>query len=108
MLCDVGYFEHVDRSTALERLKAHEAELRALGVVALSLFGSVARDEAGPASDVDVAVRLDHARKLDLLDFAAINLRLSDLLGAKVDLISEPARKVRFQAQIDRDRVHAF
>jgi predicted nucleotidyltransferase len=98
----------VDRSTALRRLKAHEAELRAMGVVALSLFGSVARDEAGPGSDVDVAVRLDHGRGIDLLDFAEINLKLRDLLGTKVDLISEPARKPRFQAEIDRDRVHAF
>jgi predicted nucleotidyltransferase len=105
---DVGYFPRVDRSTTLKRLKEHEAELRAMGVIALSLFGSVARDEAGPESDVDVAVRLDHARGLDLLDFAEINLRLSDLLGATVDLISEPARKPRFQAEIDRDRVHAF
>lgn len=98
----------MDRSTALRRLKAHEAELRAMGVVALSLFGSVARNEAGPGSDVDVAVRLDHGRGIDLLDFAEINLKLRDLLGTKVDLISEPARKPRFQAEIDRDRVHAF
>jgi predicted nucleotidyltransferase len=98
----------MDRSTALRRLKAHEAELRAMGVVTLSLFGSVARGEAGPESDVDVAVRLDHGRGIDLLDFAEINLKLSDVLGTKVDLISEPARKPRFQAEIDRDRVHAF
>lgn len=98
----------MNRTTAIKRIKAHEAELRAMGVIGLSLFGSVARDEAGAQSDVDVAVRLDHERRLDLLDFAQINLRLSDLLGAKVDLVSEPARKPRFQAQIDRDRVHAF
>ncbi len=79
-----------------------------MGITALALFGSVARDEAGPASDVDIAVRLDEARRLDLIDFAQINLRLQDLLGVKVDLVSEPARKPSFQAQIDRDRVHAF
>lgn len=36
------------------------------------------------------------------------SLRLSDHLGAKVDLVSEPARKPGFQAEIDRDRVDAF
>lgn len=96
------------RTVALSRLAAHELELRAMGVTALSLFGSVARDEAGPASDVDIAVKLDAARQLDLIDFAQINLRLQDMLGVKVDLVSEPARKPRFQTQIDRDRVHAF
>lgn len=98
----------LERKAVLERLRDHEAELRAMGVERLSLFGSVARGEVGPESDVDVAVRLDEARSIDLLDFAEINLRLNELLGAKVDLISEPARKPHFQAEIDRDRVHAF
>ena len=98
----------MQRSTALSRLTAFEPELRAMGVSGLSLFGSVARDEAGPASDVDIVVRLDETRNLDLIDSAQINLRLQEMLGAKVDLVTEPARKPRFQAQIDRDRVHAF
>jgi len=98
----------MDKEAVLERLRAHEAELKAMGVARLSLFGSVARGEAGEGSDVDLAVELDHARRLDLLDFAQINLRLNDLLGAKVDLISEPVRRPDFQADIDRDRVHAF
>lgn len=98
----------MDRNAVLERLRAHEAELKAMGVARLSLFGSVARGEAGSDSDVDVAVELDHGRGIDLLDFAQINLRLNDLLGAKVDLISEPARRPDFQAEIERDRVDAF
>ena len=98
----------MDKADALTRLRAHEAELRAMGVTALSLFGSVARGEAGPDSDVDVAVTLDRDRHLELLDFATLNLRLQDVLGVKVDLISEPARRARFQTEIDRDRTHAF
>ncbi len=49
------------RNDAIAKLRAHEAELRDAGVVALSVFGSVARDDAGDASDVDVLVRLDDA-----------------------------------------------
>lgn len=98
----------MNKYVVLERLRAHEHELRTMGVARLSLFGSVARGEAGPDSDVDVAVELDHRRGIDLLDFAQINLRLNDMLGTKVDLISEPARKPDFQAEIERDRVHAF
>lgn len=98
----------MDRKAVLERLRAHEAELKAMGVARLSLFGSVARGEAGPDSDVDVAVELDHGRGIDLLDFAQINLRLNDMLERKVDLISEPARRPDFQAEIERDRVDAF
>ena len=45
------------RST-VERLRAHEEELRALGIRSLSVFGSIARGEGSPTSDIDVAVRL--------------------------------------------------
>ena len=39
-------------------LRAREQELKAIGVVSASIFGSVARGDAGPDSDIDVAVRL--------------------------------------------------
>ena len=44
----------MDRDTAISRLKAHEAELRRLGVQHLWLFGSTARGDARPDSDVDL------------------------------------------------------
>ena len=40
-------------------LREHRAELDAMGVRSLSIFGSVARDEAGPESDVDLLVEFD-------------------------------------------------
>ena len=44
----------MDRSKVLAGLRAHEPELRAAGILRLSLFGSVARNEAGVQSDVDL------------------------------------------------------
>jgi uncharacterized protein len=44
----------VNRKEAIARLKRHEAELKALGVDHLYLFGSTARDEAGADSDIDL------------------------------------------------------
>jgi uncharacterized protein len=44
----------MDRGEAVEKLKEHETELRWLGVERLYLFGSTARDEARPDSDVDL------------------------------------------------------
>ena len=50
----------MDRSAALQLLKAHKAELvERFGVARLALFGSTARDTAGPHSDVDVLVTFD-------------------------------------------------
>jgi uncharacterized protein len=91
-----------------ERLRANEAVLRAMGVTSLSRFGSVARGEAGPESDVDVAVTLDYDRGIDLFDFLVTREHVEALLGAEADLVTEPARKASFQADIDRDRVRVW
>ena len=53
------------------------------------VFGSVARGDAGPDSDVDILVELEPGRSL--LDHAALMLDLSDLLGCKVDVVSDRA-----------------
>jgi len=98
----------MDRQTVIERLTGHERELRALGLKSLALFGSTARGESRPDSDVDLAATFDEAARVDLFDFIGIQERLSELLNVPVDLVGEPARKARLQAEIDRDRVHVF
>ena len=98
----------MDCKLAIDRLRLHEQDLRALGVTACSLFGSVARGEAGPGSDVDVAVRLDEARRLTLFDLAEVNHRLEVMLGTKVDVVSEAGLRPRFRARVEADRVRVF
>jgi len=101
----------MERDHVLAALKAHEQELRTAGVLSVSVFGSVARREE-PAHDVDAAVRLGEnfsARGLDYLRrLSELEGRLSSILGCKVDVIEEPARKKRLQTEIDRDRARAF
>jgi hypothetical protein len=98
----------MDRDEVIRRLRAHEAELRAMGVERLSLFGSVARGEAGPESDVDLAAEFDRSRPFGMFQFAALEGRLRDLVGRSVDLVGEPARKARVQQAIEGDRIRAF
>lgn len=98
----------MDRATALSRLKAHEVELRRMGVLSLSLFGSTARGEASAASDVDIAATFADDAHVGMFAFASIAARLNDLLGVPVDLVGEPARRTAVQAEIDRDRVRVF
>jgi uncharacterized protein len=73
------------RDDALAILAAHKDELARFHVKSLALFGSVARDEAGPESDVDVLVEFDETPSL--LKLIAVEHHLSDLLGTKVDLV---------------------
>jgi predicted nucleotidyltransferase len=89
-------------------LRAHEAELRAAGIRRLSLFGSVARGDAGPDSDIDLAAELDREARIDLVRLINLEERIGELVGRKVDLVPEPVEKPRLRANIDRDRKLAF
>lgn len=57
------------------------------GAQALRVFGSVARGEDGPDSDIDLLVRLEDGRSL--LDMIGLQQDMEDLLGRRVDVVSE-------------------
>jgi predicted nucleotidyltransferase len=100
------------RDEALAILRAHQAELRTLGVESLSLFGSMARGDATAVSDVDVTVRLTpEASKGGFAYFGRLDeltRRLREILGCPVDVIAEPVRKDRLRQNIEREATLAF
>lgn len=69
------------------RLEGHDADLQALGVRFLAVFGSVARGEAGSGSDVDLLV--DFEGPADFDRFMDLRFLLEDLLAAPVDLVTQ-------------------
>jgi predicted nucleotidyltransferase len=79
------------RDEVLRILAAHRDELRReYSVKSLALFGSVARDEATGASDIDILVDFD--RRVSLFDLIGLQLRLQDLLRVpKVDVVMRDA-----------------
>lgn len=89
-------------------LRAHEPDLRRAGLRRLSVFGSVARGDYADESDIDLAVELDPEARMDFFRLVGIEMELAELLGRPVQLIPEPVRKARLQANIDRDRRRAF
>jgi predicted nucleotidyltransferase len=96
----------------IAKLRAHEAELRAEGVLSLSLIGSVARGEDGNESDIDVVVRLtDEFAGNGFAYFGRLDQvtrHLEAILGRPVDVVAEPVRKVRLRRRIEEDRAVAF
>jgi len=74
----------VQRAEAIRRIEAHRTELRSLGVRSLSIFGSVARDEAGSDSDVDVIAEFDVP--VGYFHLFRVRRRLEEILGTRVDL----------------------
>lgn len=89
-------------------LRANEAELHRAGIRRLSLFGSVARGDAGACSDIDLAAELDPEAHIGLFALGRLERRLAERVGRKVDLVPEPVEKPRLRALIDRDRRRAF
>jgi uncharacterized protein len=74
-----------------ELLKEHRNAIIALaakhGARQPRVFGSVIRGEAGPESDIDLLVKMEEGRRL--LDLSALILDRKELLGVKVDVVSE-------------------
>jgi predicted nucleotidyltransferase len=93
------------REDALRRLSGLRTELPSLGVRSLELFGSVARGEAGPQSDVDLLVEFD--RPVGLFHFARVQRRLEEILGCRVDLVMKEAVKPQLRARILAEAVRA-
>ena len=75
----------MDRAEAIAKLREHEAELKKLGVEHLYMFGSAARDEAKPDSDVDLF--FDHPEgSLDLYELMDVRECAAQILGARPTL----------------------
>ena len=71
------------------------------GVIRIALFGSVARGEADPHSDIDLVV--EFSKPISLLEFTALERQLSEALGRKVDLLTEAAISPYLREKIKRD-----
>lgn len=65
------------------------------------IFGSVARDEAGRDSDLDVLVDLEPGRSL--FDLGSLLMELQDLLGCRVDVVTEKGLRPRIRERVLRE-----
>ena len=94
----------MNRNKVLKLLKQHQTELRKLGVKSLALFGSVARDQAGPESDIDLLIEFSKRINFDL--YMDVKIYLEDLLGSKVDLLLPQSIRPQIRPYIEQDLVY--
>ncbi len=94
----------MQRDEILQRLTTQHDALRVFKVKSLAVFGSVARGEARPDSDVDVLVEFEGPatfdRYMQLKDF------LEDVLGASVDLLTRKGVRPELASSIEQEAVY--
>lgn len=94
----------MDRDRALQLLADHKPVLaQRFGVKRLALFGSVARNAAGPDSDVDVLV--DFGGPATPEAYFGVQFYLEDLLQCPIDLVTERALRTQIRPYVERDAI---
>lgn len=85
----------------IEALRSHSERLADLGVLSLSVFGSVARGDARPDSDVDFLVDFDGPATFDR--YIQLRFFLEDLLNCRIDLLTRQAVRAELRSAIEED-----
>ncbi len=94
--------------TVLAVLRANRDRLVALGVVHAGVFGSTARGEAGPDSDVDVLVVLAPDERRTIFDLVEIEHTITEVVPGPVDVAVSDQLKPAFKARVLADALMAF
>ena len=95
----------MDKDTVLNIIAANSAELNRFGVSSLSIFGSVARSDGRPDSDVDILVEFN--RPIGVFEFLDLKEFLESILGQKVDLATPDSLKQQLRDQILKEAIRA-
>ena|SRR3712207_5811439 len=97
----------MDKDPVIEKLRAHEAELRAEGLSHVILFGSVARGEQDEKSDVDLFYDYDSPR-FGLFDVMRVTDRLTEILGTRVDAMTRDSVHHRIRKEVETEAIQVF
>ncbi len=95
-------------TSILTKLRTHERELRARGVVHVAVFGSVVRAENRADSDVDILVDLTPEVAADLFAYAGIAADLEEIVGQEVDVAQRDRLRPHVRPNAEAQAVYAF
>lgn len=96
------------RDEIIRKLKEREADLRAQGVAHAALFGSAARGDERPDSDIDILVDLDPAIVVTIFDYAGVKDFIAEMFDQPVDVVSRESLKPRLRPKAAADAIYAF
>ena len=92
----------------LARLRENETGLRAWGVSHVALFGSRARGDNQPDSDIDIMIDVDPTARIGVYEYVALKDYLAGLFEAPVDIVSRDGLKPYVRPAATADAIYAF
>lgn len=93
---------------ALDKLRGARSALKERGVVHAAVFGSTARGQAGPDSDIDILVELDPDAEIGLFGYARLKLDIDQMFGGRTDVVNRRMLRPLLRDQILGEAVDAF
>ena len=96
------------RDDVIARLREAEPALRARGIRRAAVFGSVARGDDRPDSDIDILVEFEPGREGTIYAYMALKEYVASLFEGRVDVIDRDALKQHLRAPSARDAIYAF
>lgn len=102
------YFAPMDRDEIITVLKRHEDELHRKGVAHAALFGSRARGDMHPGSDIDILIDLEPDARLSVFDYVGLKQYIADLFEGSVDVVNRRGLKPFLRRSVLDDVVYAF
>lgn len=96
------------RDAVIARLKEAERQLKARGVSHAALFGSVARGEERPDSDIDIMVEIDPSAQLGVFAYVGLVRSIAEMFPDRVDVSNRAALKYYVRPSAERDAIYAF
>jgi predicted nucleotidyltransferase len=98
----------MDREEILARLRENERALRARGVSHAAVFGSRARGDERPDSDIDIMVEFDPAAHVTVFNYAGLKDYIASLFDGQVDVVSREGLKPYIRPAATIDAIYAF
>jgi len=98
----------MDRHGIIARLRENETALRARGVTHAALFGSRARGDDWPGSDIDIMIEIAPDAVQDVYAYVGLKSYIAELFAEPVDVVDRAALKPYVRPPAESDAVYAF
>ena len=102
------YHKGMNRQEIIARLRENEPALRARGVSHAALFGSRARGDDRPDSDIDIMVEFDPSAHVTVFNYAGLKEYIAGLFDGPVDVVSREGLKPYLRPTAATDAIYAF